>query len=144
MQKEDLDLRYIQEGDTLMANEWLKGWKHKGTPLNPLPIAMYPSTGLVLFNKEDETPIYIGFVWMSNSKMAQIGFVTRNPFYKKKIPLGIRKSFLESLVRYCKDLGYDYVITWAENKFLIEDFKAMGMVETSNQCSELLGKIKDN
>lgn len=137
----DLDIRYLHQEDIPMANHWLTGWKHKGKNLNPLPPEIYPTTGMVLFNKADRTPIYIGFVWTSNSRMAQIGFITRNPFYKKKLPKGVRQEFIKALIDYCKDLGYNYVITWAENQFLVQDFKDIGLTETTNQCSELWGKI---
>ena len=103
---------------------------------------MYPDTGLVLYNEEDDRPIYAGFVWKSNSKMAQIGFITRNPFYKIKLPKDTRKEFLKALIDYCKELGFEYLITWAENPLLVKDFKEIGLVESSNQCTELIAKIQ--
>ena len=118
--------------DAEMANEWLGGWK-----FNPLPIELYPSTGLVM-SSEDGNPIYVGFVWTSNSGMAQIGFVTRNPFYKTKLPKDTRKQFLHDLKEYAHSLGYPYVITWTENKNLIGDFVELGFRETSNRVSELI------
>lgn len=118
--------------DAEMANEWLVGWKY-----NPLPIELYPSTGLVMLS-DDDNPIYVGFVWTSNSGMAQIGFVTRNPFYKTKLPKDTRKDFLCQLKDYAHSLGYPYVITWTENKGLVGDFVDLGFRETSNKVSELI------
>lgn len=118
--------------DAEMANEWLGGWKY-----NPMPIELYPSTGLVMF-AEDGNPIYVGFVWTSNSGMAQLGFITRNPFYKNKLPKDTRKDFLLRLKKYAHSLGYPYVITWTENKNLISDFIDLGLRETSNSVSELI------
>lgn len=118
--------------DAEMANEWLGGWK-----FNPLPIELYPSTGLVM-SSDDGNSIYVGFVWTSNSGMAQIGFVTRNPFYKAKLPKETRKQFLHELKEYAHSLGYPYVITWTENKNLIGDFVDLGFRETSNKVSELI------
>ncbi|MDR2207177.1 MAG: hypothetical protein LBE36_13595 [Flavobacteriaceae bacterium] len=137
MKQEDLCYRWLNAGDAEMVNDWLKGWKK-----NSLDVGMYPETGLVLFNQTDETPVYAGFVWIPNtSNMAMIGFVTRNPFYKKKLPKNTREKFLNMLIWLCKELGKEYVITWTDNQALVSDFKKLGLTETSNKCSELLAKI---
>ena len=136
MQMLNLRYRHLEEGDIDEVNSWLLGWKlpaiHKG---------MYPNTGLVLYNIEDDKPIYAGFVWKSNSKMAQIGFITRNPFYKAKLPRDTRKEFLKALIDYCKELGFEYIITWAENQLIVKDFKEIGLVSSSDNCTELIAKI---
>lgn len=137
MQRLELRYRQLEEGDIDNVNSWLQGWK-----LNQLPKGMYPDTGLVLYNEEDDQPIYAGFVWKSNSKMAQIGFITRNPFYKVKLPKDTRKEFLKALIDYCKELGFEYLITWAENPLLVKDFKEIGLAESSNHCTELIAKIQ--
>ena len=136
MQRLKLQYRKLEDGDIDMVNSWLVCWK-----LNPLPKGMYPETGLILYNDEDDESIYAGFVWKSNSKMAQIGFITRNPKYKVKLPKDTRKEFLKALIDYCKEMGFEYLITWAENPLLVKDFKEIGLVETSNRCSELIAKI---
>ena len=136
MQRLKLQYRKLEEGDIDEVNSWLLGWK-----LHALPKGMYPDTGLVLYNTDDDESVYAGFVWKSNSKMAQIGFITRNPFYKAKLPRDTRKEFLKALIDYCKELGFEYLITWAENPLLVKDFKEIGLVESSNHCTELIAKI---
>ena len=122
--------RPLENGDAEMANEWLKSWG-----LNPLPLTMYPDTGVVFEN--DDSEIFVGFIWTSNSCMAQIGFITRNPNVKN-IPKGTRKEFVRELIITCRDMGYKHISTWTDNKFLIKDMKELGMTETSNKCSELI------
>ena len=122
--------RELKPGDIAMANQWLGGWRKL-----PLPARMYPDSGLVLLNDE-ETPVFIGFVWKTNSGLAQLGFITRNPFVRK-LPKDTRKRFLKTLMEYAQELGYEYVMTWAENRLLVDDFKEIGLRETSNRCSEL-------
>ena len=122
--------RELKSGDAEMANEWLSGWRY-----NPLPIQMYPDSGLVLVNSKN-IPVYVGFVWKSNSSLAQLGFITRNPNVKK-LPKDTRKDFLQQLKDYAHSLGFEFVITWTENKFLVNDFVELGFRETSNKCSEL-------
>ena len=128
-----LKTKFIESKDLKRINNWLVGWK-----LNKLPLGMYPTTGLILYNEEDGEGIYSGFVFMSNSQMAQVGFITRNPYYKKKIKPNVRKEFIVCLVDYAKELGYKHIISWAENKFLVNDFKDLGFSETSNSVSELI------
>ena len=137
MQRLNLEYRLLEEGDIDDVNSWLEGW-NKPKIFN----GMYPDTGLVLYNTENEEPIYAGFVWKSNSKMAQIGFITRNPFNKVKLPKDTRKEFLKALIDYCKEMGFEYLITWAENPLLVKDFKEIGLVESSNRCTELIAKIQ--
>lgn len=137
MQKLNPQYRILEDSDKDLANEWLKGWK-----LNELEREMYPDNGLVLYNSEDNTPIYIGFIWIpETSNMAMIGFITRNPFYKVKLPKGLRKEFVSELRWECKRLGKSVVISWTDNSHLVQDFKELEFAETSNRCSELIQKI---
>ena len=137
MQGLELYCRYLQEGDKEITNEWLEGWGK-----NRLDERMYPDTGLVMYNKEDGVSVYAGYVWIpETSNMAMIGFITRNPFYKNKLPKGIRKEFCNKLISLCKELGKTTVITWTDNKFLVGDFKEIGLAETSDSCSELIANI---
>lgn len=136
MQALDLQYRQIVKTDISEMGKWLLGW-------NKIPIeeGMYPETGIILYDNNTGNAIYAGFVWLSNSKLTQIGFVTRNPFFKTKLPRGTRKEFLKELINYAKSLGGDYLITWTEDAGLVKDFKEIGLAETSNKCSELIAKI---
>ena len=128
--------RLIQKTDLPIVNNWLHDWK-----LNKLDEDMYPNDGLVV---EDEygNGVYAGFIWIPNSSnMAMIGFITRNPNYKTKLPKTLRTEFVSRLMARCKELGKSVIITWTDNSFLVNDFKVNGMVETSNKCSELIIKI---
>ena len=124
--------RPLQEGDAELANQWLDQWKGR----QALPITMYPETGLVLLD-ENDNEVFMAFVWVSNSKLMQIGFVTRNPNIKK-LPKETRYNFLHDVRRYCYELGAKHLITWTNNPLLIEDFKKLGFYETSNTVSELV------
>lgn len=132
----DFKLRFISPEDIPTVSKWLEGWGK-----TPIEEGMYPDTGLVLYDEESNNGIYMGFIWLSNSRMAQVGFITRNPFFKTKLPKDTRINFLKDLIVYAKDLGKEYVITWTENKFLVEDFKEIGLTESSGSCSELIAKI---
>ena len=128
--------RTIFSEDIPIVNNWLYEWG-----LNRLDENMYPNDGLIM-EDDNKNSIYAGFIWIPNSSnMAMIGFITRNPNYKKKLPKGLRTKFVSKLIARCKELGKSIVITWTDNPFLVADFKEIGLIETSNNCSELIAKI---
>ena len=131
-----LIFRHIKEEDFENIEKWLKFWK----PNDIFIRDMYPSTGLVIYDSYTNTDLYVGFVWLTNSKLAPIGFTVRNPFTKIK-----NKQTLELLISglflYAKELGYDYVISEAESEHLKNVFESLGMINTSNGVSEYIIKI---
>ena len=131
-----LTYKHIKEEDFENIEKWLKFWK----PNDIFIRDMYPSTGLVIYDSYTNTDLYVGFVWLTNSKLAPIGFTVRNPFTKIK-----NKQTLELLISglflYAKELGYDYVISEAESEHLKNVFESLGMINTSNGVSEYIIKI---
>ena len=131
-----LAYRHIKEEDFENIEKWLKFWK----PNDIFIRDMYPSTGLVIYDSYTNTDLYVGFVWLTNSKLAPIGFTVRNPYTKIK-----NKQTLELLISglflYAKELGYDYVISEAESEHLKNVFESLGMINTSNGVSEYIIKI---
>ena len=131
-----LTFRHIKEEDFENIEKWLKFWK----PNDIFIRDMYPSTGLVIYDSYTNTDLYVGFVWLTNSKLAPIGFTVRNPFTKIK-----NKQTLELLINglflYAKELGYDYVISEAESEHLKNVFESLAMINTSNGVSEYIIKI---
>ena len=131
-----LAYRHIKEEDFENIEKWLKFWK----PNDIFIRDMYPSTGLVIYDSYTNTDLYAGFVWLTNSKLAPIGFTVLNPYTKIK-----NKQTLELLISglflYAKELGYDYVISEAESEHLKNVFESLGMINTSNGVSEYIIKI---
>lgn len=117
-----------------LSNEWLKEWN-----LNPIDEGMHSEHPLALYNENNKL-MYIGYVWLSDSEMAMIGFISRNKKVKSEIP-NVRKLFIQELVGYAKLLGYKYVATWAQDTGLKSDFRELGFTETSNKVSEFFAHI---
>lgn len=128
-------VREVVEEDFAMIAEWLIKWQ-----LTPIERDMYSDTGYII-EDDDGTPLYSGFIWKSNSAMAMIGFITRNPFVKIQNKQTL-KIFIRELLLLCTSFGYNKVMTWAQSPFLVNEFKSFGMQETSNRCSELIIKLK--
>lgn len=132
-----LEIRVIEDQDYYFIEKWLKKWNQQ-----IMSKGFYPETGLILYDDVTNEAVYCGYVWVTNSKAFPIGCVTRNPFYKSKlINKQTRKNFIHALLSYASDLGCDYVMSWAENEFLKQDFRDLGLAETSNKCSEFKGII---
>ena len=131
-----LAYRHIKEEDFENIEKWLKFWK----PNDIFIRDMYPSTGLVIYDSYTNTDLYAGFVWLTNSKLAPIGFTVRNPFTKIKNKQTL-KLLINGLFLYAKELGYDYVISEAESEHLKNVFESLGMINTSNGVSEYIIKI---
>ena len=131
-----LAYRHIKEEDFENIEKWLKFWK----PNDIFIRDMYPSTGLVIYDSYTNTDLYAGFVWLTNSKLAPIGFTVRNPFTKIKNKQTL-KLLISGLFLYAKELGYEYNMTWAESEHLKNVFESLGMINTSNGVSEYIIKI---
>ena len=131
-----LTYRHIKEEDFENIEKWLKFWK----PNDIFIRDMYPSTGLVIYDSYTNTDLYVGFVWLTNSKLAPIGFTVRNPFTKIKNKQTL-KLLINGLFLYAKELGYDYVISEAESEHLKNVFESIGMIKTSSGVSEYIIKI---
>ena len=131
-----LTYRHMKEEDFENIEKWLKFWK----PNDIFIRDMYPSTGLVIYDSYTNTDLYVGFVWLTNSKLAPIGFTVRNPYTKIKNKQTL-KLLINGLFLYAKELGYDYVISEAESEHLKNVFESIGMIKTSSGVSEYIIKI---
>ena len=131
-----LAYRHIKEEDFENIEKWLKFWK----PNDIFIRDMYPSTGLVIYDSYTNTDLYVGFVWLTNSKLAPIGFTVRNPYTKIKNKQTL-KLLINGLFLYAKELGYDYVISEAESEHLKNVFESLGMIKTGSGVSEYIIKI---
>jgi hypothetical protein len=130
--------RTILPEDITKANDWLE---YQG--MNRIPEDMYPETGIIMQDEYSGEGIYVGFLWMTNSKLAQVGFIARNTQYKKTNRREQSlKIFVNQLLLYAKDLGYSYIATWAQDINLVNCFKEIGFTEASNRTSELIAKIE--
>lgn len=130
--------RTILPEDITEVNNWLH---HQG--LHRIPEPMYPDTGIIMQDENTGEGIYMGFVWKTNSKLCQVGFIARNKLYKKTNPSEqTLKIFVHQLLLYANSLGFDFIATWSEDSNLVNCFKEIGFTEVSNRTSELIIQIK--
>ena len=132
-----LQVRETTPEDIKSTNKWMLAWNK-----NEREEHLYPTKGLILEDTDTGEGIWAGYVWITNSAIAYIGFVTRNPNYSKnKIAKQNKENFLRELISYANKLGYSYITTWTEDPFLISDYKKIGFTETSDKTSEFILKI---
>lgn len=128
-------IRKVVEEDFSMIEQWQLDWNQYPRQRN-----MYPTTGYIV--ESDGVPLYCGFIWKSDSAMAMIGFITRNPKAKVKDKQTL-KRFIHDLYLRCYEMGFTMVATWAQSPFLKKEFRELGMTETSETCSEFFINLKE-
>lgn len=130
--------RETNHQDIRTVNQWLKGWG-----MYEIAEELYPPTGIIMQDESTGEGIYTGFVWKTESKLFPVGFITRNPNYKKTDKNEqTTETFIRQLLLYARDLGCSHIVTWTENQSLVKCFKEkFGFTEASNRTSELIAKI---
>ena len=120
------------------VNDWLVKRK-----MHRIANELYPPTGIIMQDEETGEGIYAGFVWRTDSKLFPVGFITKNPDYKKtKRDEQTTEIFIRQLLLLARDMGCTHVVTWTENPSLVKCFKEdLGFTEASNRTSELIAKI---
>lgn len=124
--------------DIQTVNDWLEGWK-----MHRLSDELFPPTGIIMQDEVSGEGVYAGYVWKTESKLYPVGFITRNPKYRKSNKAEqTDEIFIRQLLLFARDLGCTHIITWAETPTLVKCFKEkFGFTETSNKTSELIAKI---
>ena len=118
-----------------LSQKWIEDWGKI-----PIKKGMYGNIAMAIENDNGEI-IYVGFIWESQTEMAMIGFITRNPNVRSKIK-NLRRILIESMIAHIKKLGYQYISSWCADSGLKKDFLEIGCVETSNTVSEFFAELK--
>lgn len=131
-------VRQLKESDYTELVKWWNDWEFK-----PLTKANLPSNGTsgVMVSIEDVN-ICAGFLWVTNSDIAWIGFAVSDRNITDK---GIRNDALEILINNLTNTafsqGFTTVFTVSTNKSLINKHKNCGFVVGSNNATELIKTI---
>lgn len=111
--------REYAESDYLMAHDWWKSYGRGHIEKTPLP-----KTGIVV--EDNGNPVAVGWIYFSNSEMAQIGWITANPRSgpKKKIAAVVR--LFVAAEEQIKKLGFTYLQTMVDNPTLSKIASGLG------------------
>ena len=133
----ELKIRALQESDWETMCSWWKWWKWPNMTKDLLP--MNGCGGLMVY--KGEIPIAIGFLYLSNSKVAWLDWIVSNPEYRESD----RKESIELLIKSLEEVaviqGFSIVISITRNKGLIETHKKLGYSVDETPSYELSKKI---
>ena len=113
--KNKLVFRPLNERDYKTACDWWDFWFKKSLPKDFLPDN--GKSGFMI--EKDNQPIACGFLYVTNSKVAFLGWVVSNPKYKQKDRRKIIKKLISNIEETCINMGYSYMFTVCSNKHLI-------------------------
>lgn len=133
----ELNVRGIKESDWETMQEWWNkwGWPQMSKDLLPLD-----GCGGVIVCKGDQ-PIMVGFLYLTNSKVAWLEWIVSNPDYREDD----RKEALELLINTLENVaisqGYEIILSIGRNKGLIETHKKLGYTVDDSPSYEITKKI---
>ena len=130
--------RLLNDGDydnTLV--KWWKDWRWQ-PPLKD----MLPQDGLcgVMVSKGD-VDICAGFIFLTNSKVANAEYIISNFDYKEKDRKDAIEFLIESLSVIARDRNYKYIFTSLKNRALIDRYENCGYKKGSTDCTEMIKVI---
>ncbi len=131
-----LNIRRLQNSDLKIVKKWWEQWPDWTAPADDF----LPETGVVI--EYDNKPVFVGFIYLTNAKVALIEWIVSDPNWKNKN----RKKALELLITGCenviKELGYKYGFSVCRYKNLIENHKKLGWVVDDKPSHELVKILK--
>ena len=113
--KSKLLFRPLNEEDYEIACGWWDFWFKRSLPKGFLPDD--GKSGFMI--EKDNQPIACGFLYVTNSKVAFLGWVVSNPEYRQKDRKKIIKKLISNIEEVCVNMGYFYMFTVCSNKHLI-------------------------
>jgi hypothetical protein len=133
----ELKARELRESDWDTMQEWWTKWNWPQMSKDLLPMN---GCGGIMICKEDQ-PIVVGFLYLTNSKVAWLEWIVSDPEYRDKD----RKEALELLINTLENVainqGYKIILSIGRNKSLIETHKKLGYTVDDNCSYEISKRI---
>ena len=129
--------RPLEKGDYKTICKWWTWWWKR-----VLPKDFLPDNGKSGFMVEkNNIPVACGFLYITNSKVAFLGWVVSNPEYKDKDRRTLIELLINNIEESSRQMDYKYMFTVCSNKYLIETHKNLGWKSTQLPSHELIKKI---
>lgn len=136
------NIRNIEMKDYDIINNW---WE--SSPYEKPPLFVLPNNGLGGIIVEKEKPIAVGYIYMTNSKIAYIDYIVSNPNYKAKDRYDAIILLISHCINHAYDMGCERVWGMSNVKGIINRGVDVGC-ETTTQDYTIIthtsGKIKFN
>jgi hypothetical protein len=133
----ELTVRALQESDWGTLQEWWTKWKWPQMNRDLLPLN---GLGGLIVCKGD-IPIVAGFLYLTNSKVAQMEWIISNQDYRESD----RKNALEMLILGLEEIalsvGKNIILSIGRNTGLIEMHKKLGYTVDDKHSYEISKKL---
>ena len=133
----ELKVRALQESDWDTLQSWWKWWRWPEVTKETLP--MNGVGGLMVY--KNDIPVVVGFLYLTNSKIAWIDWIISNPEYKEKDRKQSIELLIDSLEEVAKQQNYEIIFSVTRNKHLIDTHKKLGYTVDSKSSYEISKKI---
>lgn len=132
-----LETRVLQESDWETMCSWWKWWRWPSMNKEILPMN---GTGGIMVYKGD-TPIVVGFLYLTNSKAAWLDWIVSNPSYKESDRKEAIMLLIKTLEEIGKKQGYNVIISITRSKSLINIHRELNYTIDENPSHEISKKI---
>ena len=133
----ELKSRALRESDWETLQSWWEAWEWPEMNKDLLPLN---GLGGLIISKED-IPVVAGFLYLTNSGVAQIEWVISNPEYREDD----RKDALEFLIKELENValsvGKTIILSIGRSKGLINAHRNLGYTVDDNPSYEISKKI---
>ena len=131
-----IEVRQITEEHWPVINEWCRDWSFSEIAQEGL----VPSYGAIAYY--GETPVYSGFVYLTDSIVAHPEWIVCNKnFTDKEVRKIAFKELFSAFESYAKDNGRSLLILSVKNQFLLKSLEEIGFNKTDVEMTNLIKQI---
>ena len=121
--------------------ETIVQWQTKWWKIN-LPKTMLPDDGKSGFMIEkNNKPVACAFFYVTNSKIALIGWVMSDPEYREEDRQLLIESLITNIEHTSKKMGYVHMYTISGHKNLSKTYRKLGWVDSNESVVHLMKNL---
>ena len=132
-------LRNFTKDDYELLTEWWHNWKWPAMPLEALS-----DTGLCISALDGE-PLAIGFVYLTNSTIAWVEWITASPHIDKRERAAAVRFLLDELCDLAKDRGKKVLFSSLnpeKTPGLLAKYQERGFIVTDEKMTNVIARIE--
>ena len=131
-----MNIRRLTEDDWTTLVEWWSAWPKWKSP----SLDFLPDTGVVV--EKDNLPVVIGFIYLTNAKVALLEWIISDPEYRKNDRDALIELLIKGAENMVKHLEYKYLFSVCQHEKLIDKHKKLGWVIDKSPSHEMTKILK--
>ena len=135
--KNKLKFRPLEEEDYETICKWWDFWFKRSLPKEFLPDD--GKSGFMI--EKNNQLVACGFLYITNSKVAFLGWVISNPKYKQKDRKKVIKKLISNIEDICRDMDYKYMFTVCSNRYLINMHRDLNWEDCKRPSYEIIKNL---